>query len=167
VLTPCQRDPQAWDAHRTYDGTTHKATRHDLEVAIWLCGRCPLARQCAELKPEPNNVMAGVLYNSTGKPITIDKFLRSPRPESTLCGDKKGTSAGYRVHEKNGDQVCTPCRDVRNAEKRQEYWAKQTCSHGEPWPAEPDLDALGRRRCPCMRATAQRIPLEGIQREAS
>lgn len=151
-MTPCQKDPSGWDTHLVINETAIKANRSAIESAQRACmggpglRACPALRACQKLDPIPESVLAGVVYDSRGKPTTLDNFYRTATTQSTLCLDQSGTLTGYRIHRKHGEPPCDPCRLMYNAAKRAKD--KPTCVNGHRYrPETTRINKGGRRIC--------------------
>jgi hypothetical protein len=42
-----------------------------------------------------------------------DQLHDPDAPEDPLCGDKRGTYAGWNVHKRNGEEPCEDCRHAQ------------------------------------------------------
>lgn len=157
----CRRNPQRWDTEHLVDGTYRRAPKSGVEAAVRACRSCPLLEACRSLTPEPNTVLAGVIYGPGRRPYRSVHtwFDDTPEVQLDLCGRAVGTTWGYRIHRDNGEKPCGPCREVRNAEKRAAQQRRSprkrnrdhkrsTCGRGHPFTdATTRRGPTGRRVC--------------------
>ena len=81
---------------------------------INMCHTCPVINACLKLAldtPGRSGTWAGRYF---GGLQWSERAVFDATNEAT-CGNKRGTNAGARRHNRNGERACDPCRIAANA----------------------------------------------------
>lgn len=105
---------------------TNAGYRQHRERRVELCDKCRAARR---------------QYNRDLKARNAKKLQQSPIGD--VCGERRGTCAGYQRHIRHGQPACDPCKQTNsktsamyNARRRK---AKKPRTTGQPTPASNEL----------------------------
>lgn len=152
----CRRTPQSperWQTARWNGEQYERAPAADMQAAIYACQACPLLAACSLEEPVPESIHAGTIYDAKSKPYpSVAAFCNRNRKKlpGDVCGDRVGTHTGYHIHRKSKEQPCDPCRDARNAAKREAdaRRTKNECSAGHKrTPSNTRLNKANQRVC--------------------
>lgn len=80
------------------------------------CRTCPLIEACLDDAIDKRDD-----YGFRGGTTPDERAAIRRRRGREQAAIRHGTSAGFAAHKRRDEEPCTPCRQARNADRRQEY----------------------------------------------